>query len=101
MIAEAPNLPPLSDEAQEALKKMQDDFIRMLAEKRIDVNPQSNEGGRSPPSAPDGVKLRENEQNVRNKKWEVTYSSHIQRCVNSVSYSMLMLISLLQGSSRG
>ncbi|EAU83308.2 hypothetical protein CC1G_10749 [Coprinopsis cinerea okayama7 len=70
------DLPPLSAHAQAALKKMQDDFVRMLAEKKVDLSPHSTD---PLPPPPEGVTLRENEQNVRNRQWEVRYSSHIQR----------------------
>lgn len=50
----------------------------MLAEKKIDLSLYSFEADtrKRPPED-----LRENEQNVRNRLWEVTYSQHIQQYV--------------------
>jgi len=75
----SPPLPPLSGEAVLALKGMQDDVVRMLAEKRIDLSLYSSASGSKPPQKD----LRENEQNLRNRRWEVTYTNHIQQCVFS------------------
>ncbi|TFK27921.1 hypothetical protein FA15DRAFT_665933 [Coprinopsis marcescibilis] len=76
----APTLPPLSAEAQAALKTMQDTFVRHLAEKKVDLFGGVRDGAGKDAANTNGTdQLRENEQNVRNRKWEVTYSSHIQR----------------------
>ncbi|KAF8972269.1 hypothetical protein BDZ97DRAFT_1752852 [Flammula alnicola] len=58
------------------LKSLQDDLIRMLAEKRVDLSLYSSEASSSKQPQED---LRENEQNVRNRQWEVTYTQHIQQ----------------------
>ena len=72
----SPPLPPLSAEGTRALKAIQDDIVRMLAEKRIDVNTYSSGASSSKKSQED---LQENEQNLRNRQWEVTYTQHIQQ----------------------
>ena len=75
-------LPPLSSKALEVLKKAQDEFVRSLAEKRVDINIHSSTGSDERGKSRAGTEeLKENEQNVRNRGWEVTYSGHIQRYV--------------------
>ncbi|KAJ2928678.1 hypothetical protein H1R20_g8380, partial [Candolleomyces eurysporus] len=69
-------LPPLSAKALEVLKKAQDEFVRNLAEKKVDLNIHATDGERSRASTEE---LKENQQNVRNRGCEVTYSGHIQR----------------------
>lgn len=70
-------LPKLSAKATQALNKVQDDIVRMLAERKIDL---SLYGGPDPSQAgPSGVKLRENEQNLKNKDFEVKYSQQIRQ----------------------
>ena len=71
-----PPLPPLSDKAAQLLKTVQEDYIRMLAEKRIDLSlfPQAA-------NASTTEVLRDNEQNVRNRLCEVVYSENIQKYV--------------------
>ncbi|CAA7269447.1 unnamed protein product [Cyclocybe aegerita] len=71
--ASSSSLPPLSAEGVQILKTVQDDIVRMLAEKRVDLSLHSSNATQPPPE-----NLRENEQNVRNRKWEITYASHIQ-----------------------
>lgn len=70
-----PPLPPLSDKAAQLLMTAQEGYIRMLAEKRIDLSlfPQQ--------AAKDSTTevLRDNEQNVRNRLCEVIYSENIQK----------------------
>ena len=54
----------------------------MLAEKRIDLSLYSPEAGsRKTKTKPED--LLKNEQNVRNRRWEVTYSDHIKESVFS------------------
>lgn len=77
------SLPTLSEQAKQSLKAVQDDIVRKLAEKRIDLN-ISNASKRTPPE-----ELRENEQNVRNRMWEVTYSNQIQQYVSMMSSNLL------------
>jgi kinetochore protein Mis13/DSN1 len=67
-------LPPLSAKAQAILKKSQDQFVKMLAEKQIDLSVQG------PVMDVQTGDLKENEQNVRNRHLEGTYSTDIQRC---------------------
>jgi hypothetical protein len=60
-----------------------------LAEKRVDINihAAADEGRKSRASTEE---VRENEQNVRNRRWEVTYSGHIQR------YVMVLVLVLVE-----
>lgn len=60
------------------LRKFQDDAVRMLAERKIDL---SLYGGldASHQSGPSEGELRENEQNSKNKQFEVKYSQEIRR----------------------
>ena len=51
----------------------------MLAEKRIDLSLYSPEAGSSSKTKTED--LLENEQNVRNRHWEVTYSDYIKKSV--------------------
>ncbi|KAF4571634.1 hypothetical protein EYR36_008976 [Pleurotus pulmonarius] len=68
-------LPVLSAVGAAALKNVQDDMVRMLAERKIPIRlytrDELNEGD-------DGQK-KENAQNTKNRQWETTYSSQIQR----------------------
>ena len=72
-----PPLPPLSAKAVQVLKSVQEDVVKMLAEKRIDLSLYSPEAGSSSKTKVED--LIANEQNVRNRHWEVTYSDHIKR----------------------
>ncbi len=61
----------------QVLRRFQDDAVRMLAERKIDLSlyggPELNQPG------PSEAKLRENEQNSKNKQFEVKYSQEIRR----------------------
>lgn len=70
------DLPALNGEAVKLLKLAQEDVVRRLAEKKIELDFYSS--GSSSQAQGD---LRENEQNVRNRKWEVSYTNEIQRSV--------------------
>jgi len=77
-----PPLPPLSAQGVLLLKKTQEDVIRMLAERKIDLSlygPEVSGSGNG-----NGVQetLKENDQNVTNRNWEVTYGNHVQRRVS-------------------
>jgi hypothetical protein len=63
-------LPPLSDKAAKTLKSVQDDMMKMLADKDIDLSPA--------PTSSEGKK-KENAQNVSNRRWEITYSEQIRK----------------------
>ena len=77
-------LPSLSADGVQVLQSVQKAVIRMLAEKKIDLSLYSSEADtrKRPPED-----LRENEQNVRNRLWEVTYSQHIQQYVIALDLS--------------
>ena len=77
-----PDLPPLSERAQKLLKNVQEDVIRMLAERKIDLSLYS---GDDPLPNQGEVQLKPNEQNVNNRILEVRYAEQIKRCVQSVS----------------
>lgn len=70
--------PPLDEREKQILKTVQDDFIRMLAEKKIDT---SVYGHGPDDKAGDDRHLKPNEQNVKNKEREVKFQEHIERFV--------------------
>ncbi|KAL4064226.1 Mis12-Mtw1 protein family-domain-containing protein [Scleroderma yunnanense] len=65
--------PPLDDDKKALLRTVQEDFIRMLAERKIDtsVYPRNK--------TPSKTNLKPNEQNVKNRAREVTFQKHIDR----------------------
>ncbi|KAF8632735.1 hypothetical protein AX15_001706 [Amanita polypyramis BW_CC] len=69
------DLPPLSAKAQEALKAVQEDMIRMLAERRIDLSLYGDDVSELPQAG----SLKPNEQNVTNRVLEVRYAEQIKR----------------------
>ncbi|PFH48311.1 hypothetical protein AMATHDRAFT_65800 [Amanita thiersii Skay4041] len=71
-----PDLPPLSSRATELLRKAQDDVIRMLADRKIDL---SVYGDDQQVTKGKQKELRPNEQNVMNRKWEIIYAEEIKR----------------------
>ena len=75
-MASAGKDPPLSQEDLQILKSVQEEVIKMLAEKKIDTNVSGKSGSVPPPE-----RTRENEQNVRNRARETKFNEHIQRCV--------------------
>jgi kinetochore protein Mis13/DSN1 len=72
--------PPLDERRKQILKTVQDDFIRMLAEKKIDT-PVYGHGLDG--QAGGEQKLKPNEQNVKNKEREIKFREHIERFVVS------------------
>lgn len=68
--------PPLDERRKQILKTVQDDFIRMLAEKKIDT-PVYGHGLDG--QAGGEQKLKPNEQNVKNKEREIKFREHIER----------------------
>ncbi|KAF9223801.1 hypothetical protein BS17DRAFT_802306 [Gyrodon lividus] len=68
--------PPLDDRKKQLLKNVQEDFIRMLAEKKIDISVYSRG---SDEKNSEGRALKPNEQNVKNRAREVTFQQHINR----------------------
>ncbi|KAF9459958.1 Mis12-Mtw1 protein family-domain-containing protein [Collybia nuda] len=67
-------LPPLSAQGSQLLKSVQEDVVKMLAERRIDLSMHPPEASSSTATEPQ----KENEQNITNRGWEVTYGNHIQ-----------------------
>lgn len=67
-------LPKLSERDARLLKSLQEDATRMLAEKKIDVRAESENGNGSSSQS-------ENQQNASNRRWEMTYAEHIRECV--------------------
>ncbi|KAG8213334.1 Mis12-Mtw1 protein family-domain-containing protein [Butyriboletus roseoflavus] len=68
--------PPLDDRKKQILKTIEEDFIRMLAEKKIDTSVYSH--GEDGKTVQEGA-LKPNEQNVKNRAREVTFQQHINR----------------------
>ncbi|KAG6917734.1 hypothetical protein DXG01_001385 [Tephrocybe rancida] len=71
-----PPLPKLSAKAGQVLKATQEDIIRKLAERHIDL---SLFGGHEEKET--DKELAANTQNVTNRTWEGVYGSHIQRAI--------------------
>ncbi|KAI5990850.1 Mis12-Mtw1 protein family-domain-containing protein [Pisolithus orientalis] len=77
--------PPLNNDQKDILKVVQEEFIRMLAERKIDTSVYSQDklfGAGSAHNGKGGEGKREmkpNEQNVKNREREVTFQHHIQR----------------------
>ena len=72
-----PPLPPLSAKSVQILKSVQANVVKMLVEKRIDLSLYSPEAASSSKTRVED--LLANEQNVRNRHWEVTYLDHIKQ----------------------
>ncbi|KAF8055568.1 Mis12-Mtw1 protein family-domain-containing protein [Lyophyllum atratum] len=71
-----PPLPPLSTKAAKALKATQDDIVRKLAERKVDL---SLFGGRDEEMEEgEGGEKKVNAQNVTNRTWEGVYGGHIR-----------------------
>lgn len=70
-----PELPSLSKEASQVLKSIQDCIVRTLAEKKMNISILSS-GSNTP-----AEDLRENEQNTKNRHWQVTYTTQIDQFV--------------------
>ncbi|EPQ52472.1 hypothetical protein GLOTRDRAFT_140210 [Gloeophyllum trabeum ATCC 11539] len=70
------NLRPLSAEAAKVLKAVQEDVVRMLAEKKIDTNVYGPTGMLNDMSA---KKMKPNEQNIKNRAREIRFTEHIER----------------------
>lgn len=72
--------PPLDERRKQILKTVQDDFIRMLAEKKIDTPVY----GHGLDGQAGGEQKKPNEQNVKNKEREIKFREHIERFVVSL-----------------
>ncbi|TFK49790.1 hypothetical protein OE88DRAFT_1662456 [Heliocybe sulcata] len=70
------SLKPLSANASKLLRAVQEDAIRMLAERKIDTNVYSPNGVSSEAST---KKMKPNEQNIKNRAREVRFTEHIER----------------------
>ncbi|KZT23294.1 hypothetical protein NEOLEDRAFT_1136608 [Neolentinus lepideus HHB14362 ss-1] len=70
------NLKPLSSDASKLLRAVQEDAIRMLAERKIDTNVYNPNGMSSDTSM---KKMKPNEQNIKNRAREVRFTEHIER----------------------
>ncbi len=68
--------PPMSSADMILLKGVEENLVRMLAEKRIDTNVYS-----PPDDGETSVILKENEGNMRNRAREARFNAHIQKCV--------------------
>ncbi|EIN10116.1 hypothetical protein PUNSTDRAFT_52198, partial [Punctularia strigosozonata HHB-11173 SS5] len=68
----ANELPPLTPEASRALKIVQNDLVRMLAEKRIDIPLYGSAMGKQPTPVKE-----QNEQNVKNRAREQRFNAEI------------------------
>jgi len=74
----AQNLPLLSEQAKEVIRREQDDLVRKLAKRMIDLSLYC--GPSQPTAGPSSSeKLKENEQNLKNKDFEVKYSQEIRQ----------------------
>jgi kinetochore protein Mis13/DSN1 len=78
--------PPLSEKAMEVLKIVQEDVIRLLAERKIDTSVFSASYDSSE------ANIKENAQNVRNRQCQITYTAQIERFV--FTFSALGVFSL-------
>jgi kinetochore protein Mis13/DSN1 len=81
-------LPPLTDDQKSLLRGVQEDLIKMLADKKIDTNVISHDvldggglgaGGKDKGKGKADTAVKENEQNVRNRAREVTFSKLIEK----------------------
>ncbi|KAG6853876.1 hypothetical protein C0991_000483 [Blastosporella zonata] len=68
-----PPLPALSAKAEHALKCVQEDIVRQLAERRVDLSLFGNHEEKEPQG-----ELAANKQNVTNRTWEGIYGGDIQ-----------------------
>ncbi|KAG7451457.1 uncharacterized protein BT62DRAFT_927158 [Guyanagaster necrorhizus] len=71
----------LSREAGRVMKVAKEEMVRLLAERQVDVRTSSSgtAGGSESGTVAATVTLRENEQNISNRRFEVTYTEQIQR----------------------
>lgn len=69
--------PPLSPEEAQVLRGIQEQLIKMLADKQIDTNVY-NDGSASSIAA----ETKENEQNVNNREREIKFTARIERSVS-------------------
>ncbi|KAF8650299.1 hypothetical protein AX16_005307 [Volvariella volvacea WC 439] len=72
-------LPPLTDKALKVLKAGQENALRLLAEKEVDLSPYGPLINGQSRGSGQGENLKENQQNVTNRNWEVTYGAQIKR----------------------
>lgn len=68
--------PPLSPEGAQMLRNVQEQLIKMLADKQIDTNVYNDGSGTN-----DAAQAKENEQNVKNREREINFMARIERSV--------------------
>ena len=73
-----PDLPPLPSGGEEFLRDIQEALIKRLAERKVDTNPYAAPNSEAGPS----WKLKENEQNVRNRAREKLFTEQIDGYVD-------------------
>lgn len=66
--------PLLSEDDLHLLRNVEEEVVKMLAERKIDTNVFSHPGDDDEPR-----QLKPNEQNVRNREREIRFNAHIQR----------------------
>ncbi|EEB91380.1 hypothetical protein MPER_10265, partial [Moniliophthora perniciosa FA553] len=71
------DLPPLSAKAALLFKDVLKMELQSLAEKQVDLNPYSSSSSQAGPSST--PQMKENEQNVSNRRWEAAYSEDIRK----------------------
>ncbi|KAG6826698.1 hypothetical protein H0H92_014814 [Tricholoma furcatifolium] len=75
-----PPLPPLSQKAEQLLRAVQEDGVRKLAMRMVDLSVFGEDAaeGSDAVRAHEREALAPNKQNVTNRTWEGVYSGHIQ-----------------------
>jgi kinetochore protein Mis13/DSN1 len=66
--------PPLTSEEADILRSVQEQLIKMLADKKIDTNVYNDGSGNGVAAV-----MKENEQNVKNRAREVAFTARIER----------------------
>ncbi|KAH7907674.1 Mis12-Mtw1 protein family-domain-containing protein, partial [Hygrophoropsis aurantiaca] len=69
-----PPVPELTERERQIVRTVQEDFIRLLAEKKIDTSVYNHDDASSA-----GKILKPNEQNVKNRAREIKFREHIER----------------------
>ncbi|KAK0205118.1 Mis12-Mtw1 protein family-domain-containing protein [Desarmillaria ectypa] len=69
----------LGPEAGRVMKAAKEEMVRLLAERQVDVRTTSSGASGGSRNGPVAVALRENEQNMSNRRFEVTYTEQIRK----------------------